>query len=113
MVLIGPFALPILMLGSGPSATYSISSKRYRAADIFLTCFSIGFIQGLLGAFLLGTLWYFDLLGATASATDASLFIPVMIALPLQGAVNMGTRTWRSAIRGIRSTIASCSARRY
>ncbi|HVU88698.1 MAG TPA: oligosaccharide flippase family protein [Pirellulales bacterium] len=92
MVLIGAFALPILMLGSGASATYFISSKRYRAADIFLTCFMIGILQGTLGAILLGALWLLGLLGATANATGPSLFIPVLIALPLQGAVNMGTR---------------------
>jgi O-antigen/teichoic acid export membrane protein len=92
LALIGGFALPILMLGSGASATYFISSKRFRAADIFVTCITIGFLQGTLGALLLVTLWVTGLLGTTASATPASLIIPALIALPLQGAINMGTR---------------------
>jgi O-antigen/teichoic acid export membrane protein len=92
LVLLGGFALPILMLGSGPSATYYISSKRFSAADVFVTCFSIGFMQGTLGALLMGTLWLLGCLGTTANATSASLFVPVLLTMPLQGAIAMTTR---------------------
>ena len=90
--LIGFFALPILMFGSGTATIYFISSKRYRAPDVFCTCITIALLQGAICTLILGALWMFGLLGTTARATRGELIIPILFILPLQGVVNMGTR---------------------
>ncbi|HEY1598574.1 MAG TPA: oligosaccharide flippase family protein [Pirellulales bacterium] len=86
LVLMGGFALPLLMFGFGASVTYFISNKRYAVRDIFLTCVTVGVMQGTVGACLLGLLWYFDLLGETAAATPPHLMLLVLLTLPMQGA---------------------------
>jgi O-antigen/teichoic acid export membrane protein len=86
LVLMGGFALPLLMFGFGASITYFISNKRYAVRDIFLTCITVGVLQGTVGACLLGMLWYFDLLGETAGETPPHLMSLVLLTLPMQGA---------------------------
>ena len=55
LVLMGGFALPLMMFGFGASITYFISNKRYAAGDVFLTCLTVGVLQGSIGACLLGS----------------------------------------------------------
>ncbi len=92
LVLLGAFALPLLMLGFGASVTYAVSSRRFTAAEIFYTSVAIGLLQGSFGALLLGGLWNFGLLGETAREISAALMIPVLISLPLQSAILLLTR---------------------
>jgi O-antigen/teichoic acid export membrane protein len=92
LLLFGAVALPILMFGFGASVTYFVSSKRFTPSDVFCTAIYIGAIQGALAAVLIGMLWYCELLGETARETPASLIVPVLFVLPIQGASLYATR---------------------
>lgn len=92
LTLFGSLVLPVATLGFGGSIIYYVSSGKYAARDVLTTCFVVGLAQGLANAAVVGFLWHFGWLGETAATIPASLMIPTLLVLPVQGAVLMLTR---------------------
>lgn len=90
--LFGSLVLPMATLGFGGSIIYYISSGKYAARDVLPTSLFVGLLQGFANAALVGLLWRFGWLGETAAAIPASLMIPTLLVLPVQGAILMLTR---------------------
>ncbi len=93
------FYFPLSTLGFGASILYLISSGRYGADGVAVTCLAVGAAFGLANAAILGALWHFDLLGDTARSVPQNLMIAILLLLPMQGALMMAQRVLLGASR--------------
>ncbi len=76
MVVLTSFLTPIVSLGFGGGVNYYIAAKKYTPKETSFTVFLFGLLVGLLSAGLITGLWWFQLLGKTATLlTGTSIFI--------------------------------------
>jgi O-antigen/teichoic acid export membrane protein len=92
VLLMGQSLLPILFLGFGVGVLYMISSERYHAKEVTLSCLAIGLGKGIIISLLLGFLWYNQWLGQTAREIGPEVMLPVLVVLPLSGIWSVSTQ---------------------
>ena len=85
VLLLGQSLLPILFLGFGVGTLFMISSERFKAKDVTISCLIIGLGKGILISLLLYVLWKNQWLGQTAKEVPADVMLPILAVLPLSG----------------------------